>query len=93
MIPQNQTHNYINALGLLLAALPETYWSVIYDRVKLLLLSKKMTEWPYRQSPFEMFNFNTVREGMLERNYVLLLAIAQSLLHHSSIGQLATLAE
>lgn len=93
VIPQNQIHNWINAIGILMAALPEAYWSVIYDRIQEVLVSPKMIEWQYRYSPFDMFNFKTVKEAMLEKNYVLLLAIAQSILHHSSIGQIATLAE
>lgn len=93
MIPQNEIHSWINVLGLLMTALPKAYWSVIYDRLQDIIKSTKMTEWPYRFSPFDLFNFKTVREAMLEKNYVLLLAIAQSILHHSSIGQMATLSE
>lgn len=93
IIPPNQIHSWINAVGLLMTALPEAFWSVIYDRMQEALTTTKMTQWPYRHSPFEMFNFRTVTEGMLERTNVLLLAIAQSILHHSSIGQLTTLAE
>lgn len=93
VIPSNQIHSWINAVGVLMAALPEPYWSVIYDRLQEILTTTKMTEWSYRHSPFEMFNFKTVKEAMLDRTYVLLMAIAQSILHHSSIGQLTTLAE
>lgn len=93
VIPQEQMHSWINAVGILMAALPESYWSVIYDRLQEAITSTKMVDWTYRYSPFEMFNFKTVKEAMLEKNYVLLLAIAQSILHHSSIGQIATLAE
>lgn len=93
IIPPNEIHSWINAIGLIMAALPEAYWSVIYDRLQEILISVKMVEWPFRHSPFEMFNFKTVKEAMLEKNYALLLAIAQSILHHSSIGQLGTLAE
>lgn len=93
VIPPNQIHSWINATGVLMAALPEAYWTCIYDRLKEILTSTKMVEWPFRHSPFEMFNFKIVKEALLEKNYVVLLAIAQSILHHSSIGQLATLAE
>lgn len=93
VIPAQQIHAWINAVGLVMAALPEAYWSVIYDRLQEQMTTTKMIDWPYRHTPFEMFNFRTVKEAMLERNYVLLLAIAQSILHHSSIGQLTTLAE
>lgn len=93
VIPQEHIHCWINGIGILMAALPESYWSVIYDRIHDLLISPKMLEWKYRFSPFELFNFKTVQEAILEKSYVLLLAIAHSILHHSSIGQLSTLAE
>lgn len=91
VIPSSELHGWINVLGLLLTALPEAYWSVIYDRLHETVKANKMTSWPYRCSPFDMYNFKTVKEAMLEKGYVLLLAIAQSILHHSSIGQIATL--
>lgn len=84
---------WINAIGILLAALPETYWSVIYDRMRDVIKSTKMELWNYRYSPFELFNYKIVDEALLEKTYVLLLAIAQSVLHHSSIGQLSTIVE
>lgn len=93
VIPSDEIHGWINVIGLLMTALPESYWSVIYDRLQETLMSTKMTSWPHRASPFDMFNFRTVKEAMLEKNYVLLLAIAQSILHHSSIGQIVKLAE
>lgn len=93
VIPHNEIHGWINVVGLLMSALPKSYWSVIYDRIQNLLKSNKMIEWPYRFSPFEMFNFKTVNEAMLEKKYVLLLAVAHSILHHSSIGQMVTIAE
>lgn len=93
VIPQNEIHGWINVVGLLLTALPKCYWSVIYDRLQDVMKSDKMTDWPYRFSPFEMFNFKSVTEAMIERKYVLLLAVAHSILHHSSIGQMITIVE
>lgn len=93
VIPQNEIHGWINVVGLLLTALPKCYWSIIYDRLQEVMKSEKMTEWPYRFSPFEMFNFKSVTEAMIERKYVLLLAVAHSILHHSSIGQMVTIVE
>lgn len=91
VIAPSELHGWINVLGLLMTALPEAYWSVIYDRLQQTIEANKMIRWKYRCSPFDMFNFKTVKEAMLEKSYVLLLAIAQSILHHSSIGQIATL--
>lgn len=91
VIPPDQLHSWINAVGILMAKLPEAYWIVMYDRLHDTITS--LTEWKFRFSPFDMFNFKTVKEAMLEKKYVLLLAISHSILHHSSIGQIATLAE
>uniref|UniRef100_A0A8D8DB44 Mediator of RNA polymerase II transcription subunit 23 n=4 Tax=Culex pipiens TaxID=7175 RepID=A0A8D8DB44_CULPI len=93
VIPEFRVHNWINTIGLLMAALPESYWSVIYDRLKDIISSVQMTDWTHRQSPFEMFNFKIVKEAMLEKNYVVILAIAQSILHHSGIGQISTITD
>lgn len=93
VIPQDQLHHYINAIGILMTALPETFWSCIYDRLHDALVSHKMVNWSYRQTPFEMFNFRTVNEAMLEKPFVSLLAVAHSILHHSSTGQISTLAK
>lgn len=93
VIPQDEMHGWINALGIIMATLPEAYWSFMYDRLQELITSNKMVDWAYRHSPFDMFNFKIVKESMLEKSYVLLLAICQSILHHCSIGQISSIAE
>ncbi|XP_050073432.1 mediator of RNA polymerase II transcription subunit 23 [Anopheles maculipalpis] len=93
VVPNAVIHNWANTIGLLMAALPEAYWSVIYERLQGALNSKSMKEWVYRQSPFEMFNFKIVKESMLDRSYVTVLAIVHSIFHHFGIGQLATITE
>jgi mediator of RNA polymerase II transcription subunit 23 len=40
-----------------------------------------------------MFNFKIVREAMLEKTYVVVLAITHSILHHSGIGQMSTMTD
>lgn len=57
VITYQHIHSWINAVGLIIAALPESYWSVIYDRLEDTM--KLLVDWPYRQSPFDMFSFNT----------------------------------
>ncbi|XP_055535725.1 mediator of RNA polymerase II transcription subunit 23 [Wyeomyia smithii] len=93
VIPYQSVHNWINTIGLIMAALPESYWSVIYERLRDVISSSQLTEWTYRQSPFDLFNFKIVTEAMLERSYVVILAIAQSILHHSGIGQISTVTD
>lgn len=57
IIPQNQIHDWINGIGLIMAALPETYWSVIYDRLQSILTSNEMVDWQYRLEIFFLFLF------------------------------------
>ena len=93
VVPNGVIHNWANTIGLIMAALPEAYWSVIYERMQEALSSKAMKDWTYRQSPFDMFNFKIVKEAMLDRSYVTVLAIVHSIFHHFGIGQLATITE
>uniref|UniRef100_A0A182XM38 Mediator of RNA polymerase II transcription subunit 23 n=1 Tax=Anopheles quadriannulatus TaxID=34691 RepID=A0A182XM38_ANOQN len=93
VVPNGVIHNWANTIGLIMAALPEAYWSVIYERMQEALSSKAMKEWTYRQSPFDMFNFKIVKEAMLDRSYVTVLAIVHSIFHHFGIGQLATITD
>lgn len=87
LISYQNIHSWINAIGLIISALPESYWSVIYDRLSEIIRLPQIIEWPYRQSPFEMFSFNTVRYALLDHKFVMILAIAHSIFHHFNIGQ------
>lgn len=93
IIPPNQIHAWINAIGLIMSTLPEAYWSVIFDRLEEVMRCNAMIEWPHRQTPFELFNFKKVKEAMLEKSYVTILAIAHSIFHHFGIGQTAKIFE
>lgn len=92
-IPANKVHAWINAVGLIFAKLPEAYWAVMYDRLQEVLVSAPMLNWTYRYTPFEMFNFRTVTQAMLDRTYVSTLAVSQSILHHLQLPQLGALSE
>uniref|UniRef100_A0A1B0C838 Mediator of RNA polymerase II transcription subunit 23 n=2 Tax=Lutzomyia longipalpis TaxID=7200 RepID=A0A1B0C838_LUTLO len=93
VIPPSQIHSWINAFGLIMSNLPESYWSSIYDRLREVLQSHHMTEWKLRYSPFDMFNFKTTQYAMLDKTYVFMLAMAQSVFHHFGIGQISTMPE
>ncbi|XP_037947513.1 mediator of RNA polymerase II transcription subunit 23-like [Teleopsis dalmanni] len=88
-IPQKEIYSYINAVGIVLAALPEAYWSCIYDRLQEVLKSPKMLKWTYRFNAFQIFNFKTVREAMIDKSYVVVLAVAHSVFHHMGGFKLA----
>ncbi|XP_075165990.1 mediator complex subunit 23 [Haematobia irritans] len=91
LIPQKEMYNYLNAVGIVLAELPEAYWSGVYDRLQEVLNSPKMLRWSYRFNAFEMFNFKMVRETMVEKTYAVVLAVAHSVFHHMGGFKLATM--
>lgn len=87
VITYQHIHSWINAIGLIIAQLPEIYWGVIYDRLEEIIKLPQMLDWTYRQSPFDMFSFQTVQHALLETKFVMILALAHSIFHHFSIGQ------
>lgn len=89
VITYKNIHSWINSIGLIISALPEPYWSLIFDRLEDIMKQPQMTNWTYRQSPFDMFSFRTVQYALLEPKYVLVLALTHSVFHHFNIGQTA----
>uniref|UniRef100_A0A1I8MQB3 Mediator of RNA polymerase II transcription subunit 23 n=1 Tax=Musca domestica TaxID=7370 RepID=A0A1I8MQB3_MUSDO len=91
LIPQKEIHAYLNSVGIVLAELPEAYWSQIYERLQEVMNSPKMLRWSYRFNAFEMFNFKMVREAMIEKTYAVILAVAHSIFHHMGGFKLGTM--
>lgn len=89
IVSYQHIHSWINSVGLILAALPEPYWVVIFDRLEEVLKHPQMIDWTYRQSPFDMFSFKTVQQALLESKFVMVLALTHSIFHHFNIGQTA----
>lgn len=87
IITYQHIHSWINAVGLIVAALSESYWSVIFDRLEETMKLPQMLDWTYRQSPFDMFSFKTVKCALLDNKFVMILAISHSIFHHFSVGQ------
>jgi mediator of RNA polymerase II transcription subunit 23 len=87
VITYEHIHSWINAIGLILSAMPEPYWNIIYDRLEEVIKHPQMIQWTFRQSPFDMFSFQTVQHAMLESKFVMVLALAHAVFHHFSLGQ------
>lgn len=79
---------WINAIGLVIAALPDSYWLVLHDRIIQAIKSPEMVEWPYIHSPFKMFNLNTTYEEMIDNRFSLLLAVVHAVWYHAGVGQI-----
>lgn len=93
MISPTQVHSWINAVGLIISRLPESFWSVIFEKVQDVMNSANLIEWDYNASPFTMFNFDLCSKSMLDKYAVNVLAIAQSVFHHFGPGQISQITE
>lgn len=92
MIPSDEIHLWINCVGLLLAALPECYWSALHDRLVATISSPGLANWNYSNlTPFQMFNFNNTHNSLLENKFSYMLALAHSVWHHAGVGQITTM--
>lgn len=87
-IPSADMQHWINAVGLLLAALPISYWSVLHERLLTVLMELK--QWTFDCSPFRLFNYEETHGGLLHNRFSYMLALAHSVWHHSGPGQIAS---
>ncbi|XP_063241500.1 mediator of RNA polymerase II transcription subunit 23 [Bacillus rossius redtenbacheri] len=90
VIPSHQIHLWINSVGLVMAALPDSYWSVLHERLLQVLGCPQLAQWRFRGSPFQMFSFGTTHEDLLENKFSYALALAHSMWHHAGVGQIST---
>ncbi|KAK3924714.1 Mediator of RNA polymerase II transcription subunit 23 [Frankliniella fusca] len=88
VIPPQQIMSWINAIGLVMAALPNSYWQALHERLVQVINCPQMLQWPYRNSPFQMFNFQDTHDSMLENKFSYALALAHSIWHHAGSGQI-----
>ena len=83
--------SWVNAVGLLLTYLPESYWSVLYERIVELLSGPQLSSYTYPCSPLHLFRFSTVVGQGLDAPFVLLLAVSHAFFTHANIGQMGGL--
>nr|CAD7567473.1 unnamed protein product [Timema californicum] len=76
VIASNQIQLWINSVGLIMAALPDSYWSVLHDRLISILSCPQLSTWKYRNTPFQLFNFNITHNAMLENKFSYSLAFS-----------------
>lgn len=91
VIPSNQIQLWINSVGLVMAALPDSFWTVLQERLVEVITCPKLLEWPYRNSPFQLFNFSTTHHSYLDNKFSYTLATAHAIWHHAGVGHLSTI--
>lgn len=88
VIPTTKIQLWINAIGLIMAALPDPYWNTLHDRIFDLIANNEMVDWPSPHSPFQLFSLKTTNDAMLENKYSLGLALAHAIWYHAGSGQI-----
>jgi len=78
--------SWFNATGLILVTLPESYWLVLHE--KIVATIEKLTTWPHKYTPLQLFNFKTVQNGSLYSEYANLLALTHAVWYHLGIGHM-----
>ena len=95
MLSRDCVESWMNAIGLILTSLPESYWSVILTRITEHLVSLSSREGPAtlvgKIATEQLFNYNLMHHTLTDLQSSYLLALAHAIFHHSSIGQLSTL--
>ncbi|KAM9316933.1 mediator of RNA polymerase II transcription subunit 23 isoform 7-T7 [Gastrophryne carolinensis] len=90
LVPRENITAWMNAIGLIITALPEPYWIVLHDRIVSVLKSPSLTtETEWVGYPFQLFDFTACHKSYSEMNCSYTLALAHAVWHHSSIGQLS----
>lgn len=88
-IPANQIHQWINAVGLIMAALPLSYWNVLLER--LVTTISDVASWDGEIDVFKIFNFKEANMAQYDSKYSYLIALTHSVWHHAGPGQIASI--
>nr|XP_040016431.1 mediator of RNA polymerase II transcription subunit 23 isoform X3 [Gasterosteus aculeatus aculeatus] len=90
LVPRENITAWMNAIGLVITALPEPYWIVLHDRIVSVIGSPVLTsETEWAGYPFALLDFTACHQSYSEMNCSYVLALAHAVWHHSSIGQLS----
>ncbi|XP_068610263.1 mediator of RNA polymerase II transcription subunit 23 [Brachionichthys hirsutus] len=90
LVPRENITAWMNAIGLVITALPEPYWIVLHDRILSVISSPALTsETAWAGYPFALLDFTSCHQSYSEMNCSYVLALAHAVWHHSSIGQLS----
>ncbi|XP_043923926.1 mediator of RNA polymerase II transcription subunit 23 [Protopterus annectens] len=90
LVPRENITAWMNAIGLVITALPEPYWIVLHERIVNVISSPALTsEMEWVGYPFQLFDFTACHQSYSEMYCSYVLALAHAVWHHSSIGQLS----
>lgn len=90
-IARSNVLEWLNAIGLILTALPDTYWLVLNERLLQALNSTFLTTNPTPSDLFRQLDFAGLHHSVSEPQLAYLIALAHSVYHHASVGQISSL--
>lgn len=82
---------WMNAIGLIMTALPPTYYSVVNTKILEYMKSPLLTNPAYTRDILHLMNFCDSHEWMYESQISYLVALTHAIWHHSSSGQIFNL--
>ena len=91
VIPRTQIESWMNATGLVLTALPDSYWSVLLDRILEVMQAPILSVRGNLADPFQMMDFTGTHCNMTEVQLGYLIALTHAVWHHASVGQVSLL--
>ncbi|XP_022708569.1 mediator of RNA polymerase II transcription subunit 23-like isoform X1 [Varroa jacobsoni] len=84
VVPRDALPDWINAIGLVLTALPESYWAVLNDRILKLIETL-----PPTTDIFQYMDLAGKQKSYTESSTSYVVALVHAVWYHASIGQLS----
>ncbi|KAI1287629.1 Mediator of RNA polymerase II transcription subunit 23 [Halotydeus destructor] len=91
VVTKETIESWMNAIGLILTALPDSYWSVLMDKIVETLQSPILAKAGQIKEPFELMDFcsNIGSSNEVQLGYVI--GLSHAVWHHASVGQISLL--
>lgn len=83
--------HWMNAIGLVLTALPTSYYNVLNAKIMEYLQSPLLTQASYLQNVLQLIDFCDNHQRMYESQLSYLVALTHAVWHHSNTGQISSL--
>lgn len=93
IVSRNNIESWMNAIGLIITSLPESFWSVMNDRILETLESPLFTVFGAIPDLFQHLNFAICHNALSETPSCYLLVLSHAVWHHASLTQVGMLAQ
>ncbi|XP_054154034.1 mediator of RNA polymerase II transcription subunit 23-like [Oppia nitens] len=87
ILTRNNIEMWMNAIGVILTALSESYLSVLNDRILEMMESPLLME--ANDSPFDLMDFQNSHQEMNEMQCSYLIALTHAVWHNANVGQIS----